>query len=102
VHTDLSGSAHVPGTGGVLYHLTIANDFTRWCWLKLITNKHKETILEAFKEYKAMAEAQHPACRLVTIWDDKGAEFIGKQIVAWCKEHGVMMCPLQYYNGPQR
>jgi len=24
-----------------------------------------------------MAEAQHPACKLVTIQDDKGAEFIG-------------------------
>jgi hypothetical protein len=36
-----------------------------------------------------MGEAQHPACRLVTIRDDKGAEFIGKQIAAWRKEHGI-------------
>jgi transposase InsO family protein len=89
VHTDLSGPARVPGTGGVLYRLTITDDFTCWRWLKLITNKREETILEAFKEYKAMAEVQHPACRLVTIRDDKGAEFIGKQIAAWRKEHGI-------------
>jgi hypothetical protein len=59
VHTNLSGPARVLGTGGVLYRLTITDDFTRWRWLKLITNKHEETILEAFKEYKAMGEAQH-------------------------------------------
>jgi len=49
----------------------------------------EETILEAFKEYKAMAEAQHPACKLVTIRGDKGAEFIGNWIAAWCKEHSI-------------
>ena len=64
VHTNLSGPACVPGTGGVTYCLTITDDFTRWRWLKLVTNKHEETILEAFKEYKAMAEAQDPACKL--------------------------------------
>jgi hypothetical protein len=37
VHTDLSGPTRVPGTGGVLYRLTITDDFTRWRWLKLIT-----------------------------------------------------------------
>jgi transposase InsO family protein len=89
VHIDLSGPARVPGTGGVLYRLTITDDFTHWRWLKLITNKREETILEAFKEYKAMGEAQHPACKLVTIRDDKGAEFIGKQVAAWCKEDGI-------------
>jgi len=65
-HTDMSGPACVPGTG-VIYRLTITDDFTCWRWLKLLINKCKETILEAFKEYKAMAEAQHPACKLVTI-----------------------------------
>jgi len=66
VHTYLSGPAHVPGPGGVVYCLTITDDFTRWHWLKLLTNKHEETILEAFKEYKAMAEAQHPAPSMQT------------------------------------
>jgi len=89
VHTDLSGPAHVPGPGGVVYHLTIIDDLTCWRWLKLLPNTREETILEAFKEYKAMAEAQHPVCRLVTIWDDKGAEFIGNRIAAWRKEHGI-------------
>ena len=60
-----------------------------WRWLKLLTNKREKTILEAFKEYKAMAEAQHPACRLVIIRDGKGAEFIWNRIAAWCKEHGI-------------
>ena len=36
-----------------------------------------------------MAEAQHPTCKLVTIWDDKGGEFIGNQIAAWHKENGI-------------
>jgi len=36
-----------------------------------------------------MAEAQHPACRLVIIQDDKGAEFIGNQMRPWRKEHGI-------------
>jgi len=36
-----------------------------------------------------MAEAQHPACKLATILDDKGAEFIGDQIAAWHKEYGI-------------
>jgi hypothetical protein len=29
VHTDLSGLAHVPAT--------ITDDFTRWCWCKVVT-----------------------------------------------------------------
>jgi len=57
VHTDLSGPARVPGPGGVVYRLTITDDFTRWRWLKLLTNKREETILDAFEKYKAMAEA---------------------------------------------
>jgi transposase InsO family protein len=89
VHTDLSGPARVPGTGGVVYRLTITDDYTRWRWLRLLTNKREETILDAFKEYKAMAEAQHPSCKLVTIRDDKGAEFIGNRIAAWRREHGI-------------
>ena len=36
-----------------------------------------------------MAEAQHPTCKLITIRDDKGGEFIGNRIVAWYKEHGI-------------
>jgi len=60
VHTDLSGAC-VPGPGGVVYRLTITDDLTRWRWLKLLTNKHEETILEAFKEYKAMAEGPAPS-----------------------------------------
>ena len=57
-------SVHVPGTSGVVYRLTITDDFTHWRWLKLLTNEREESVLEAFKEYKATAEAQHPACRL--------------------------------------
>jgi hypothetical protein len=34
------------GTGRVLYHLTVTDNFTRWRWLKLITNRCEETILE--------------------------------------------------------
>ena len=66
VHTDLSGPACVPGTRGAISRLTITDDFTRWRWLRLLTNKREESILEAFKESKATAEAQHPACKLVT------------------------------------
>ena len=36
-----------------------------------------------------MAEAQHPACKLVTILDDNGAELIGNRIAAWHKEYGM-------------
>jgi len=48
----LSSSSHasrVPGTG-VVYRLTLTDDFTLWRWLNLLTNKREETILEAFKE----------------------------------------------------
>ena len=38
-----------------MYRLTVTDDFTCWKWLKLLTNKHEESILEAFKEYKAEA-----------------------------------------------
>jgi transposase InsO family protein len=89
VHTDLSGPARAPGTGGIIYRLTITDNFSRWRWLKFLTNKREKTILKTFKEYKAMAEAQHPVCKLVTIRDDKGAEFIGNRIAAWRKEHGI-------------
>ena len=46
VHTDMGGPVHVPGTGGVTYRLTITGDFTRWRWLKLVTNKRKEQWLK--------------------------------------------------------
>jgi len=34
-----------------------------------------------------MAEVQHPAYKLVAIWDEKGAEFIGKRSMAYDQAH---------------
>ena len=70
----------------LVYHLTITDDFTCWCFLKLLTNKCEESIQEAFKEYKG---GQHSVCRLVAIKDNRGAEFIGNWITAWRQEHGI-------------
>ena len=90
MHTGLSGPAYVAGTGGVIYRLIIRDDSSTGAgWLRLLTNKHEESTLEAFKEYKAMAEAQHPVCRLMTIQNDRGADSIRDCIAARRREHGI-------------
>jgi hypothetical protein len=51
VHTTLMGQLVCQ----VLIMLCIASityDFTRWHWLKLVTNKFEEMNLEAFNEYR--------------------------------------------------
>jgi hypothetical protein len=49
IHTDLSGPARAPGTGGAIDRVTITDDVTRWRWLELLSSKREETILEALR-----------------------------------------------------
>jgi hypothetical protein len=55
----------------------------------LLTDKHGQIILDAFKKCKTLAELQQPACKLVTIQNHKRAEFNGNKIAAYRKERSL-------------
>ena len=54
VHSDLWGPSRVPSSGGVVYMMTITDDFSRRVWVFFL--KQKNDVLPTFKEWKIMIE----------------------------------------------
>ena len=48
IHSDLWGPSQVPSHGGVMYFMTLIDDFTRKVWLYIL--KHKGEALLKLKE----------------------------------------------------
>jgi len=54
VYTDLCRLMRTQSNGEARYFVTFADDYSRWCEIKFL--KSKGEVINAFQEYKLMAE----------------------------------------------
>ncbi|EGU10936.1 2-hydroxymuconic semialdehyde dehydrogenase [Rhodotorula toruloides ATCC 204091] len=89
VHSDVL-SIDTPSIGGRRYVVTFVDDYSRMLWVEPLA--HKSDVLEAFKRFKAAAEAE-AGKPLRRFRSDNGGEYIGKAFQAFLAEHGIKHKP---------
>ncbi|CAL2241924.1 unnamed protein product [Prunus armeniaca] len=75
IHTDICGPFPVNTHDGFSYFITFTDDFSRYGYVYLITEKSKA--LKMFKIYKAEVENQLDS-KIKVVRSDRGGEFYGK------------------------
>jgi len=86
VHTDFCGQISPPTPGGKSYFMLIVDDFSRYMWVELLSNKSEA--LACFKKFKAAAELESGK-RLKSLRTDRSGEFNSGGFVIFCSEHGI-------------
>ena len=71
IHIDIYGSFTPPAMGSHKYFITFIDDYSRYCFIKLI--REKSDSLEAFKAFKAKVELQQGKKINVVHFDRGGA-----------------------------
>ncbi|CAI7783142.1 unnamed protein product [Closterium sp. NIES-54] len=94
VHMDLVGPMRTEGTEGVLYFLTMVDEWSRFTWARPLSKKSDAAV--AIKEdWLPMVERQ--AMRLVKVLrSDRGGEFLGAEFTKFLKRNGIrhqLTCP---------
>ncbi|GJF00736.1 polyprotein [Phanerochaete sordida] len=86
VHSDVHGPLPVRTASGYRYWITFIDDSTRLRSVILLKTKGEAT--SAFKQFKAFAENETNE-RIGTLRDDKGGEYMSKELEDFCNEHGI-------------
>lgn len=87
VHSDLHGPTHVRTASGHRYWVVFVDDSTRFRYVFLL--KTKAETLDAFKQYKAMAEKQ-TGYSIKALRDDKGGEYMSTAFEKFLSDNGIL------------
>src|SRR5437773_2489334 len=87
VHSDICGQ-FPKSKGNSVYHLTFLDDFTHWCWIKLIPNQNSDTIREAFHDLLKQIENQMEL-KIKYLRTDIGGEY-ASDLLLLLKEMGII------------
>ncbi|CAI7892330.1 unnamed protein product [Closterium sp. NIES-54] len=94
VHMDLVGPMRTEGTGGVLYFLTMVDEWSRFTWARPLSKK-SNAAAAINEDWLPMVERQ--AMRLVKVLRiDRGGEFLGVEFTKFLKNNGIrhqLTCP---------
>ncbi|CAI6003699.1 unnamed protein product [Closterium sp. NIES-65] len=94
VHMDLVGPMRTEGTGGVLYFLTMVDEWSRFTWARPLSKK-SDAAAAIKEDWLPMVERQ--AMRLVKVLrSDRGGEFLGAEFTKFLKRNGIrhqLTCP---------
>lgn len=71
---------------GVTFLLVAIDTFSRYAFVRLLTNKKAETVLTAFKSILQEAK-KYP----ITVSMDRGTEFSNKLFVQFCKDNNIRL-----------
>ncbi|CAI7822425.1 unnamed protein product [Closterium sp. NIES-53] len=83
VHMDLVGPMRTEGTGGVLFFLTMVDEWSRFMWARPLSKK-SESAAAIKEDWLPMVERQ--AMRLVKVLrSDQGGEFLGAEFIKFLK-----------------
>jgi len=86
IHSDICGPMRVESNGKARYVATFIDDYSRWCEIRLL--KRKNEVLNAFKDFKAMAENRHGK-RILYLQTDNGKEYRNEAFDAFLRENGI-------------
>ncbi|CAI7890882.1 unnamed protein product [Closterium sp. NIES-53] len=94
VHMDLVGPMRTEGTGGVLYFLTMVDEWSRFMWARPLSKK-SDAAAAIKEDWLPMVERQ--AMRLVKVLrSDRSGEFLGAEFTKFLKKNGIrhqLTCP---------
>lgn len=103
IHTDVFGRVSVPAWDGSNYFVTFTDDFSRVSMVYCIIQK--SDVFCKFKEFVAMAEAQHSTTvktldctKIAKLRADNGGEYISSEMKSFCKEKGIQLLFTVPYN----
>ena len=86
VHMDLKGPLPVQTPEGFKYWQPFVDDNSRFMAVAFL--KRKSEALQHFKQYKAYAENALDR-KIKATREDKGGEFMSKEFIDFCAEHGI-------------
>ena len=98
VHSDVKGPLPVQTPEGHCYWVLFIDDYTRFWVVYLL--KHKSEVLDAFKQYKALAES-HLHAHILALCDDKGGEYMSTEFDQLLAESGIH-CQHTVHNEPHQ
>ena len=75
IHTDICGPFTLPSIGGYRYFITFIDDFSHYCYVKLI--REKSDSLEVFKAFKTKVELQKGK-KIKVVNSNKCGEYYGR------------------------
>ncbi|CAI5482793.1 unnamed protein product [Closterium sp. Yama58-4] len=86
VHTDLCAPITPASKGGARYVLTLLDDATRMCWIRLL--KHKDATPTAIKQWVADVETES-GFKVKRFRSDGGGEYTARELGDWLKGRGT-------------
>ncbi|GJR43092.1 retrovirus-related pol polyprotein from transposon TNT 1-94 [Tanacetum coccineum] len=86
LHIDLCGPMRVATINGKKYILVIVDDYSRYTWTLFLKSKDEtpEVLIDFLKMIQRNLQAQ-----VITVWTDRGTEFLNKALHAYFKEEGI-------------
>ncbi|CAI7868965.1 unnamed protein product [Closterium sp. NIES-54] len=88
VHMNLWGPVRTPSQGGVVYVLSLIDDFTRRVWSFPLPNKESATVAKVLRQWHKDVELECGR-KLKAVRSDRGGEFLGDAVKAWKAEFGI-------------
>jgi len=86
IHTDICGPMRSESLAKSRYFIIFVDDATRWCEIRFL--RQKSEALEAFKNFKALAE-NHTGKRIRYLQSDNGREYLSSQFEEYLKNCGI-------------
>jgi hypothetical protein len=87
IHSNVCGPMPVKSLGGSLYYVKFIDYFSKNAWLYLLNTK--DEVFRKFQEFKAEVENLTDN-KINTMRYDNGGEYTFKELIAFCKEDGIM------------
>ncbi|CAN0920860.1 Retrovirus-related Pol polyprotein from transposon TNT 1-94 [Linum grandiflorum] len=86
IHLDLFGPTNSPSLGGKFYVFVLVDDFSRFCWVYLLTSKD-----ETFRKFKAFVKTvqNEKQSSIIKIRSDNGGEFVNSDFKNFCEDLGI-------------
>eukprot|EP00253_Pinus_taeda_P009654 PITA_09654 len=98
IHSDVCGPMLAKLLVGLFYFVTFVDDFSHKTWIYLLNSK--DEVFDKFQEVKAEVE-NLIGKKIKILRSDNGGEYTLKELVAFCKKHGIKRELIVPYN-PQR
>ncbi|CAI7884929.1 unnamed protein product [Closterium sp. NIES-53] len=86
IHTDLCGPITPASKGGARYVLTLLDDATRMCWIRLL--KSKDATSTAIKKWVADVETES-GFKVKRFRSDGGGEYTAQELGDWLEGRGI-------------
>ncbi len=88
VHSDMCGPITGSDEKGKLYLLTFIDDYSRWVWLTITTDKSGASVLKQFVRFKVWAE-KYTGFEVKTLRTDNGGEYINDDFKTYLHTMGI-------------